>query len=69
MNGLTLEKLIMNKELREIAEEAGFIFWEDEPWKPHGQLIDWASDYDKELEKFAQILMERMKNEKLKYVV
>ena len=61
MNGLTLEKLIMNKELREIAKEAGFIFWEDEPWRPSGAAIDWSSNYDWELEKFAQIIMERMK--------
>ena len=52
-----------------ISLEAGFVFWGDEYWKPHGQLIDWSSNYDWELEKFAQILMERMKNEKLKYVV
>lgn len=51
----------MNNELKEIAKEAGFIFWEDEPWNVEMAVIDWSSNYDKELEKFAQILMERMK--------
>ena len=69
MNGLTLEKLIMNKELREIAEEAGFIFWGREPHGPGPDKIDWSSNYDKEIEKFAQIIIERTRNEKLKHVV
>lgn len=60
MNGLPL-RMNMNQELREIAKEAGFVLWEDELWKPEGAVIDWSSNYDKELEKFAQILMERMK--------
>lgn len=40
-----------------MAEEAGFEFWENEPWKPQDQLIDWSSNYDKELEKFGKLII------------
>ena len=54
----------MNSRIKELAAKAGFIFWEDEPWKPAGQLVDWASDYDSALEHFAELLKEEyLKNE------
>jgi hypothetical protein len=40
------------KEIKKIAEEAGFVLWGDEHWKPKGEVVDWASKYDKELVKF-----------------
>ena len=45
----------MKKIVKELAKEAGFIFWEDEEWKPKRATIDWSSDYDKELEKFFKL--------------
>ena len=41
----------MNQPFQLLARQAEFEFWEDEPWQPPGQLIDWSSDYDKELQK------------------
>ena len=46
----------MNKRIRELAEQAGFECWKDEPHRPEGQIIDWASDYDEELERFAELV-------------
>ena len=40
------------KEIKKIAEEAGFVLWDDEHWKPKGAVVDWAILYDKELVKF-----------------
>ena len=40
------------KEIRKLAEEAGFVLWDDEHWKPKGAVVDWALMYDKELVKF-----------------
>lgn len=47
----------MNKQILEIAKQAGFVLWADEDWKPEGAVIDWSSDYDKELEKFAELIL------------
>ena len=46
----------MNKQIKLFAEQAGFVMWEDEPWNP-GDVIDWSSRYDTELEKFANMLI------------
>lgn len=35
------------------------MFWEDESWKPAGAVIDWAADYDKEMETFANLMVQR----------
>lgn len=47
----------MKDQIKELAKEAGFCFWEDEPWKPHGATIDWGASYDKELQKFAELII------------
>jgi hypothetical protein len=47
----------MNERIKQLAEEAGFIFWGDEHWKPEDALIDWSMDYDSELKKFAELLV------------
>mgnify|MGYP003348716843 CR=1 FL=1 len=47
----------MNETIRNLADQAGFSMWEDEPWRPEGAIIDWASNYDAELEKFAELLI------------
>jgi len=46
----------MNKQIKLFAEQAGFVMWEDEPWNP-GDVIDWSTRYDTELEKFANIII------------
>ena len=47
----------MNEKIKELAEKAGFLLWENEPWKPEGAIVDWGSQYDVELEKFAELII------------
>ena len=47
----------MNPKIKEIAEEAGFCFWGNEDWKPHGAIIDWSADYDREFQKYTELLI------------
>lgn len=47
----------MNEKIKELAEEAGFCFWGDESWKPHGAIIDWSANYDKEFQKYTELLI------------
>lgn len=46
----------MNNKIKELAEKAGFCLWDDEPWKPEGAVIDWASNYDEAFERFVELL-------------
>ena len=54
----------MKKIVKELAEKARFVFWADEEWKPKGATIDWACDYDKELERFFKLAVKHAKEEK-----
>ena len=47
----------MNDQIKQLAEEAGFLLWEDEPWKPEGAIIDWSSNYDSALEKYTELII------------
>lgn len=46
----------MNERIKELAEQAGFMLWQDEPWNP-GDVVDWAARYDDELAKFAELIV------------
>jgi hypothetical protein len=46
----------MNRKYIELAEKAGFSLWGKETWNP-GDVIDWSARYDKELEKFAELIV------------
>jgi hypothetical protein len=46
----------MNERTRKLAKKAGFVFWQNEEWKPSGEIIDWSCCYDNELEKFAKLV-------------
>jgi hypothetical protein len=46
----------MNERIRELAKKSGFVLWQDESWNP-GNVVDWSSDYDAELEKFAELIV------------
>lgn len=48
----------MKEHIKRMAEEAGFMLWADEAWNP-GDVIDWGSRYDAELEKFAELVRQR----------
>jgi hypothetical protein len=43
----------MNK-INKLAEQAGFVIWSEGPRKGK---VDWACEYDKELAKFAELLV------------
>jgi len=47
----------MKERIRELAVQAGFVMWADESWKPEGAVIDWSSNYDNELAKFAELIV------------
>lgn len=47
----------MNSRIQELAEQAGFISWKDESWKPQDAVFDWGTTYDAELEKFAELIV------------
>lgn len=49
----------MKKNVRELAKEAGFVFWSDESWKPENATIDWSSDYDQELDTFYRLVVNK----------
>ena len=48
----------MNKKTIELAKHAGFVFWEDESWGPGSEYIDWSSNYDKELERLIELIVQ-----------
>ena len=47
----------MNKRIIELAEEAGFVFWQNESWGPGPGHIDWSAIYDKEFQKYTELLI------------
>ena len=47
----------MNEKFKLLAEKSGFLLWEDEAWKPEGAIVDWSSQYDGELERFAEMIV------------
>lgn len=49
----------MNKNIKELAEEAGFVFWGDEKWGPGPGLIDWSCDYKNEFDKFTDLFTDK----------
>lgn len=48
----------MNKHVRELAAQAGFVFWDKEEWGPGPGHIDWSSSYDKELETLVKLVVQ-----------
>ena len=52
-----------DKDIWELAKEAGFVFWEDESWNYDDAIIDWSSNYDTELLTFARMIEEKCRND------
>jgi hypothetical protein len=46
----------MNKNIIDLAEQAGFDFWGDEHWNP-GDTIDWSSRYDNQFVNYSESLI------------
>jgi hypothetical protein len=49
----------MSKEMRELAEKAGFIFWDNVSWKPYDAEIDWSCDYSEDLKKYTELVVRK----------
>jgi hypothetical protein len=47
----------MNSQIKQLAEQAGFVLWKDESWNP-GDTVDWSCRYDDELKKFAELIVQ-----------
>jgi len=56
----------MNERIRLLAEQAGFVLWQDESWNP-GDVIDWSCRYDDEFKKFAELIVRETLNEMGKF--
>ena len=52
----------MNERIKQLAEVAGFVLWQDESWNP-GDVIDWSCRYDDEFKKFAELIVRETLNE------
>jgi len=48
----------MNKKTIELARQAGFLFWVEDDGETVSRYIDWATDYDKELEKLVELVVQ-----------
>jgi hypothetical protein len=48
----------MKEKIVELAVQAGFMKWDNEKWNP-GDVIDWSARYDREFEKFAELLVQK----------
>ena len=46
----------LNKKTIELAKEAGFVFWEDDETKANS--IDWSCDYNIELNKLVELVVQ-----------
>lgn len=46
----------MNKNVKDLVKRAGFARWGNEEWNP-GDVVDWASRYDKELVEYTCLLV------------
>jgi hypothetical protein len=47
----------MNSQIKQLAEQAGFVLWKNESWNP-GDTVDWSCRYDDELKKFAELIVQ-----------
>lgn len=48
----------MNRQLIDsLAEQAGFVLWQDEAHRPANTSIDWSSDYTQELRRFTELVV------------
>ncbi len=50
----------MNELIKKLANEAGFIFWQNESWNKKGAMIDWSSIYDEALVRYTQLLLKHV---------
>lgn len=44
-----MDKDKLYRKAMDLARQANFEFWENEPWRPELQAIDWSCDYDDQI--------------------
>lgn len=49
----------MKKLIKDLADEAGFVLWNGEEHAPVDAVVDWSCSYDYELEKFADLVVQK----------
>ncbi len=49
----------MNERIKQLAGEAGFLMWDGEEHAPIDAVVDWSCSYDYELEKFADLIVQK----------
>lgn len=49
----------MRAKFVELAQQAGFLLWQDEAHRPQTEIIDWSCGYDRELEQFAILIIQQ----------
>jgi hypothetical protein len=59
----------MNERFKNLAKRTGFMFWQNEEWKPESAVIDWAANYDKEFEEYSKELVAECARIARKYVL
>lgn len=47
----------MNTRFKALAKECGFVFWDNEPYGPGPNMIDWSGDYQHEFEEYSRELV------------
>jgi hypothetical protein len=47
----------MNKKIKSMLAQAGFVMWDGEVWAPKGAVVDWNSDYSVEMATFIDNLI------------
>lgn len=50
----------MNSTIKRLAKKAGFCFWNGESWAPPNAEIDWSCIYDKEFQKYTELLLDEI---------
>jgi len=48
--------MISEDKIFELAEQADFVMWGDEPWNVYKSRIDWSSEYDEQIVQFARLI-------------
>ena len=49
----------MNSNIRQLADDAGFVFWGNEAWGPGPSNIDWSNEYDAAFDAYTVALIQR----------
>lgn len=53
----------MKQEIKELAKQAGFLLWSDEPWNSNNDVVDWSCSYDTELERFYELVVKKVESQ------